>query len=217
MFISDLNSFLTPIVADACQLLQIVEFDSTSYVTTDPRVVMCARGAFSQIESYLNRAIYSDTYVEEYYEEDTIIPLRCQPVESIASVYLLNSRYHEVVTDPDSVTLLSAATDYRLERNKNLVIYNISVLKNPTRRVNCRVTYTGGIDSPEDFSWLYNSLVTQTVANYNRMPSLGLSQVSGSTASSAATISSASDVGALMDSVTQRLDPFVYYGSAVAV
>jgi hypothetical protein len=217
MEISDQNDFLAPIVTDACQLLQIVEFDTNNYVTTDPRVVMCARGAFSQIESYLNRPLYSDDYVEEYYQEDSIIPLRCLPVETISSVELIPTQYQEVLTNSDLVTSLNPATDYRLERNKNLVIYNLAVIGNTTKRVNVRVAYTGGIDSPEEFSWLYNSLVTQTVANYNRTASLGLAQIDGSTASRAASISSASDVGALLESVKQKLDPYVYYGSAIPV
>lgn len=224
MLLDEIDEFTEPVVSSACTLLQVTEPNSSTYVTTDPRVVICARAAYTQVTNYLNRELFYGTFYEEYFDEDTTITLRCYPVSSITTVKLIDNRYAEVLTDPDDTAILSATTDYRLVRNKNLVIYNLETIGEvygaTTKRLNVYVEYVGGYGSSEEDAMLYNALVTQTVANYNRIPALGLTQIEGggTQARGGRVLMNLNlvDAGELLDVVKRTLDPFVYYGSAVS-
>lgn len=225
MYLDEIDSFTESAVSDVCKMLQLTEPNSTSYLTTDPRVVICARAAYNQIANYINRDLYLNTHYEEYYDEDTTITLRCYPVQSIATVKLIDNKYHGVLTDPDDTTTLSASTDYRLVRNKNLVIYNLDTITDiyyvTTKMLNVYVEYSGGFESSEDDTQIHNALVTQTIANYNRIPALGLTQIEGGggDVKGGRLLMNLNlvDAGQLLDSVKIIIDPFVYYGSAVVV
>jgi hypothetical protein len=220
--LDDIDSFVEPVVTEACDLLQLTAPETYAKVTTDSRVNLCARAAYTQITHYLNRDLIYGEHYEEYFEEDTTINLRCIPVTEIASVSIMDTRYSEVLTDPDDFTTLDPATDYRLVRQKRLVIYNLTTLSeivgSTTQRINAYVEYTGGYLVSEDIPLVHNALVMQTVANYNRVPSLGLTQMEGGggDAKGGRLLMNLNlvDAGQLLDSVKIMLDPFVYYGSA---
>jgi hypothetical protein len=223
--LDEIDSFVELVVTEACDLLQITEPDTYEKVTTDSRVNLCARLAYSQIKNYINRDLLYKQYYEEYFEEDSTVALRCPPIESIELVRVSDTRYSEVLTDPDAYTELSAVTDYRLVRNKRLVIYNLDTLAgivgSKTQRINLYVEYTGGYYSTEDLPALHNALVTQTVANYNRVPALGVTQMEGGGASAKGgrilMNLNLVDAGELLDSCKITLAPLVYYGSGESI
>lgn len=221
----DIDSFLETVVSDACSLLQLTEPNSSAFVTSDPRVLVCARLAYTQVSTYLNRNIMNGPQYEEYFDEDTIINLRCYPVTQVSTVKIIDNRYSDVLTDPDESTALSATTDYRLIRNKRLEIYNLDTLAetlyeftSQLNSINVYVEYEGGYYSSEEEPLIHNALVTQTVANYNRIPALGLTQVEGggSNVRGGRVLMNLNlvDAGELLDVVKMSLSSFVYYGSA---
>lgn len=217
--LEDIDSYLELVVTEACNLLQLTSTDATAVVTTDSRVNLCARLAYSQITTYLNRDLLYKTHYEEYFEEDTTIALRCTPVKSVTTVRLSDTRYSEVLTDVDAYTLLDPLTDYRLIRNRILQLYNLdkiaSVVGSTTQRLNVYVEYIGGSVSSESFPAIHNGLVTQTIANYNRIPALGLTQLEGSKSSGRVLLNlNLVDAGQLLEAVKVAIEPFVYYGSA---
>lgn len=223
--LDEIDSFVELVVAEACDLLQITKSDTYEKVTTDSRVNLCARLAYTQIKNYINRDLLYKQYYDEYFEEDTIITLRCLPVASIDLVRVSDTRYSEVLTDPDAYTELSADTDYRLVRDKRLIIYNLDklaeIVGSKTQRINVYVEYTGGYYSTEDLPSLHNALVTQTVANYNRVPALGVTQIEGGGASAKGgrilMNLNLVDAGELLDACKVALAPLVYYGSGESV
>ena len=218
--LDDIDSFVELVVTEACDLLQITSPETNAKVTTDSRVNLCARLAYSQVKNYLNRDLLYKAYYDEYFEEDTTILLRCTPVKSISLVTVSDTRHSEVLTDPDAYTALSADTDYRLVRNKRLVIYNLntlsSIVGSTSQRINVYVEYLGGYQSTEDLGDLHNALVTQTVANYNRIPALGVTQIEGGGNVKGGRVLmnlNLVDAGELLDSAKVALAPLVYYGS----
>jgi len=223
--LDDIDSFVELAVAEACNLLQITLPETYEKVTTDSRVNLCARLAYSQIKNYINRDLLYKTYYDEYFEEDTTILLRCTPIKSISLVTVSDTRYSEVLTDPDAYSALSEITDYRLVRNKRLVIYNLNavsaIVGSTSQKINVYVEYLGGYYSSEDLPDLHNALVTQTIANYNRVPALGLTQVEGggAGAKSGRLLMNLNlvDAGGLLDSCKLALEPLVYYGSGESV
>lgn len=223
-----IDDFLLTVVSDACSLLQLTEPNSSVFVTTDPRVLICARLAYTQVTNYLNRNIMNGTQYEEYFDEDSIINLRCYPVTQVTTVKVIDNRYSDVLTDPDQSTTLSATTDYRLVRSKRLEIYNLEALTealyeftSQLNSINLYIEYEGGWYSSEEEPLIHNALVTQTVANYNRIPALGLTQIEGggSDVRGGRVLMNLNlvDAGELLDVVKMTLSPFIYYGSAEAV
>jgi hypothetical protein len=220
--LDEIDSFVEPVVAEACDLLQLTAPETYAKVTTDSRVILCARAAYTQISNYLNRDLIYKQHYEEYFEEDTTITLRCVPVSEITLVSISDTRYSDVLTDPDAFTVLDPDEDYRLVREKRLVIYNLTnlaeIVGSTTQKINAYVEYVGGYYSTEDIPVVHNALVTQTIANYNRVPSLGLTQIEGGggDAKGGRLLMNLNlvDAGQLLDSVKIMLDPFVYYGSA---
>lgn len=220
-----IDSFVELVVTEACDLLQMTSPEAPyDKITTDSRVNLCARLAYTQIRNYLNRDLLYQPYFEEYFEEDTTVTLRCPPVQSIELVRISDTRYHEVLTDPDAYTELDPVTDYRLVRSKRLVIYNLEklaeIVGSRTQRINVYVEYTGGYFSTEDIAEVHNALVTQTVANYNRVPALGLTQIEGGGDTKGGRLLmnlNLVDAGQLLDAVKVTLSPLVYYGSGESV
>lgn len=224
--LDEIDSFVESVVSEACDLLQMTSPESPyAKLTTDSRVNLCARLAYNQVRNYINRDLFYKQYYEEYFEEDTTIVLRCSPVESVELVQISDTRYHEILTDPDAYTILDPLTDYRLVRNKRLVIYNldkiVEAVGSRTQRINVYVEYTGGYYFTEDIAEVHNALVTQTVANYNRIPALGLTQIEGGggDAKGGRLLMNLNlvDAGELLESAKVTLAPLVYYGSGESV
>lgn len=219
--LDEIDSFVELVVTEACDLLQLTQPETYAKVTTDSRVSLCARAAYTKIVNYLNRDIVSKKQYEEYFEEDTTIALRCYPISSVSLVSVCDTRYSEILTDPDAFTVLDPLTDYRLVKNKRLVIYNLTKLSeivgSRNQKINVYVEYTGGYGSSDEVPPIHNALVMQTIANYNRIPALGLTQIEGGggDAKGGRLLMNLNlvDAGSLLDTVKVMLDPYVYFGS----
>lgn len=225
--LTEIDAFLESVVTEACSLLQLTDPNTNDTIITDTRVITCSRLAYTQITSYLNRGLLRKFRAEDYFEEDTTINLRCIPVSSIddiVSVSISDTRYFEVLTDPDAFTELDPLTDFRLKGTNCLVIYNLEkiaeIVGSLTQRINVHVEYTSGYSSTDEVPEIHNALVTQTVANYNRIPALGLTQIEGGGETKGGRVLmnlNLVDAGQLLEAVCVSLSPYVYYGSGELV
>lgn len=216
-----LDVFLGPVVQEACLVLQLRDPGTDALATTDSRVMSCSRLAYGMIVSYANREFVKDTYCEQYYEQDTTIRLRNLPIESISSVHFIDNPYLDTLTDPTVSRELVENIDFVVKRNKALTFTLESVTESvgTSSRVHVEVEYIGGLTLSTDDSPLYTALVMQTVANYNRLPALGVASLQGNEstsrgASGQMTLASSPDAGDLLESVKTIVDPYVYYGTA---
>lgn len=216
-----LTAFLVPVVEEACVALQLQQAGTDQIATTDRRVVLCAKAAYGMIAAYTNRQFIKDVYVEYYYEEDTRIRLRNAPVESITSVQFVRNAFSDVFTDQTLGTALVAGTDFVLRRNQDLSINTVALNSRTVQsdRVHVLVEYVGGLAAPADDATVNMSLLLQTVANYNRLPALGVATLQGNETSSRGasgqmSLSSDPNAGDLLDAVMTLLSAYVYHGSA---
>lgn len=217
---ADIITFLTPVIANASVILQL----SPLSPDLDLRVSAAASSALAMIEAYLNRSVTTQTYIDRYYEQDTLINLKVLPVSSITSVRFVDNPFGSSLTDLTLSDELVVDVDYELRYNKILVINPDSIVKsigNPAR-VHVEVAYVGGYDLSSDDSNLYNALVLQTVALYNRFPSLGVMTMSGNESSSRGAsgkmdLATTPDAGSLLETVEAILSPLIYYGDAVTI
>lgn len=221
MNIGLLEDFLGQVVEEACYSLQIQARDSNEYVTEDPRVLLCAKAAYAMIVSYINRSLVKDTYNEYYFEEDTRIRLRNNPVESITQVNFVDNPYSVELTLTDMSSDLVEDVDYTLRLNKDLLIAQEALSQSigDSDRVHILIEYIGGIAYSVDDPNIHLALVMQTIALYNRLPVLGISQMQGNEstsrgASGQMNLASSPDAGDLLDTVKTILAPYVYHGSA---
>lgn len=211
-----LDLFLVDVVSEACASLQLQKTNSQELATEDARVNSCAKTAYAMIVSYINRDLVKDTYTEYYFEEDTRFRLRNYPVSSIESVSFVDNPNSANLTDTEIGEPLEEDVDYTLRLGKDLVISKDAVAKSvgdPTK-IHVLVEYVGGYEFSTDVANLHLALVMQTIALYNRLPALGLSQIQGSNTASQMSVASSPDAGELLDSVKTILSPYVYYGAA---
>lgn len=213
---ADINSFVVNVVKEACDLLQIQDTVTNLPALFDSRVNVCARQAYNQISNYVNRSLILDTFKENYYDEDSKFALRNYPVTSIIKATLIDNVNMGIFTDPQLKFDLVVDIDYILLNNKSIV-FNIPniLVSNPTIRktttsLSAYVEYVGGFFESKEDNRIHEALILQTMANYNRLVSLGISEIS----SGNAVIKKDSVGEALIESVRLTLDPFVYYGSA---
>lgn len=221
MNIALLEDFLGQVVEEACYSLQIQARDSNEYVTEDPRVWLCAKAAYSMIVAYINRGLAKDTYYEYYFEEDTRIRLRNTPVESITQVNFVDNPYSVELTLTDMSPNLVEDIDYSLRLSKDLIISQdaLSMSIGNSDRVHVLVEYIGGISTSSEDQNIHLALVMQTIALYNRLPVLGVSQIQGNESTSRGApgqmnLASSPDAGDLLETVKTILAPYIYHGSA---
>ena len=203
-----LDTFLNSVVTAAITTLQVSDASINANADDDPVIRLLAKVAYSQITSYCNREFEKNNYVEEYHSVRTNdrIRLRNFPVITLTSVTV------------DDVALV-LGVDYTLSGDRiNILsgagstpaypLSNVSL----SHGVDVVVDYIGGyVYSDENYN-LFNALLMQTTANYNRRSTLGMASVSGRVAHvGAATVDGASDVGDLLDSVKTIIANFVNY------
>jgi hypothetical protein len=205
---ADIESFIESVVEESCILLQIQNPATNTTATTDPRVNICARSAYSQIASYLNRDLIFDYFKEYYYDQDTRIALRMQPIAAVVKLCLIDDTFAGMLTDSTVMTELVADVDYTIRNNKDLILN--SGLLGLSAPISIYVEYEGGFYDPSENPRIYEAFLLQTVANYNRMPILGVSEMS----TTSGKVTAGSNTGSLVDSARVVLDPYVYYGAA---
>jgi len=240
MNVLTLTSFLAPVVAEACAALQLQERGSDELAVYDARVDYCARFSYGMIASYCNREFCKDTFIENYFEQDTKIRLRNIPVVSVAHVYFIDHEMSNVLTDSELQVELVATTDYNIKASKDIVITNsalevklrqLLLQKELTNRwsnytlggakLTLSIEYVGGYATSDENQSLHTALTMQTIASYNRLPSIGIASLRGEMTSRGGTghinLATGPDSGNLLDAVVTLLSPFIYYGPAESV
>lgn len=227
---ADIDTFLDPVIEDACKLLQMFDPATDELVKDHPMVDICARIAYAQAESYLNRRLAIDDFVEYYLDQDTRIRLRNTPVDFVNKVWFVDNVYHGELTNVKLGAELVRDVDYQIQRQKSLLILK-DVSYTPIREfvtgadeldgrvsrspgIHILVEYAGGWESAADIPALRSALVMQTVANYNRKDTLGVMQLQAAGGGSIITSRSSPDSGQLIEGAQLIFDSYRYYGMA---
>jgi hypothetical protein len=194
------TDFLRKVIAEVATLKNIVDAQKV-VKETDATVTACAKIAYIQICRFCRRPFHWGARTEyfDYYTGPTLfrtIPLdRTQPIQVIQDGV-------EVTTD-----------NYKIVRN-SLVLYNDTVdsVGNP-RYPNIEFSSTAGIKLIEDNNTLYTAVMMQTIANYHRRDTYGLSETSGEKG----VARTPADSGEIIESVKQLLDELMYNGTGYTV
>jgi hypothetical protein len=189
------DDFLIRVVADACEMKGIKDAQRV-IKETHPVMDACAKIAYSQITKYCRRPFHWGER-EEYYESYVgPLLLRVMPVdkETPIAVYVNN--------------VALTAEQYALVGVRLVLFNDTKYDPGDPRYLNTMVIYTAGIPLIEANNTLYTAAVMQTIANYHRRDTYGLSQTSGEKGIA----KTASDSGELIESVRQLLDQLIYNG-----
>lgn len=167
-----------------------------AFLTKDPRMLASCRSAYIQLEQYCNRMFIRNTYhqeTESQNQEELI--LLAPSVQSITSV-----------TADDIAKVVT--TDWVLNTTKNQIEFTADFNLYNTVYALVRTVYVAGYDAVEDNSILLDSVVQQGIANYKRIATLGIRQMTGPAGQGTL----ASDSGSVIASVKGMIQPLVYYG-----
>lgn len=221
MDVQAISSYLVPVVEEACAALQLRAYGSDSLVTSDPRVESCARLAYGMAITYLNRELIRGNYIERYYEQDTRIRVKTTPIILVNSVVFIDNPYSDSLTLVTDSSPLIETVDFWVDRGKVLKINpdSSSLSIGDSSRIHVELDYIGGYLLSTDEVAIHSALVMQTVAAYNRLPSLGVSSLQGNEttsrgASGQMTLAASPDAGNLLEAVQTALSPYVYFGAA---
>lgn len=201
--ISDLTTFLAPVAKEVTDLLGLQPNSGYDSSYTDSKVVSLANVAFSQVENFLRRKILFGDHTEKYRGVCQELSFKNIPVTDVLEVrWKCHMSVDWTVLVPIQDPPVVDGYDYWFDTQslyfKTLYIYNF-----------LEVDLQGGFEDVTDDADLYNGLVLQTAALYNRKESLGLNVIHGSTGKG----SIASDRGSLIENAKAALEPLVYYGS----
>ena len=202
MSLAKIDAFLSPVVKEACSILNLRENDG-GVKNFDPVVASCARQAFSAIRSFTKREWLRSTWSEIYQTvPGESFSLRNVPVHSLVEVKIY-------VSDQEM-----AAEDYSLLGD----YLEIKPLSDDLQNVEdaeflVKVRYDGGLSSALEDVALLEALVQQTVANYNRRNLLGIRTLSGNALvdSTSGTVALDADPAGILPSVRTILADKVYY------
>lgn len=197
--LEQIEDFLQPVALEATKLLNISPpegEDAESFI--DPKILICSRVAFSQVENFLKRSVIKNTYKERHGNICEDLYFKNFPVTKVTSVNIRAKMFSEP-------SLLVVTEDYAFDRNK--LFFTL-----PLHVGIVDVVLQGGFDSADEDSGLFYGLLQQTMANYNRKETTGLRTVNGGGESGGSV--TVSDAGGLVNAAKISLEPLVYYGNA---
>lgn len=190
------EDFLAKVVAEAAALKGIVDANKI-IKEKDPTIAACARIAYTQICKVCRRPFHYGERIEYY--DDYVGPmlLRSIPVDTQKPL--------KVVVDGEEVL----PSNIKIVRNR-LILYGDTVTNtgNP-RYPNIEVTSTAGIKLLEENNTLFTATQMQTIANYHRRDTYGLSETSGEKG----VARTPADSGEIIESVRILLDELIYNGT----
>lgn len=189
------DDFLKKVIAEVATMKNIV--DAQKVVKENDAIVsMCAKIAYMQVCKFCRRPFHYGERTEyfDYYTGPTL--LRSMPID--------RAKVIKVVVDGEDVP----SSEVKIIRNK-FILYN-DTKDNPQypRYPNIEFTSTGGIALLEDNNTLYTAVQMQTIANYHRRDTYGLSETSGEKG----VARTPADSGEIIESVKQLLDELIYNG-----
>jgi hypothetical protein len=214
-----IESFIDFLVNKTVEAIQITDPSISGSADDDPLVRALANAEYFRVSAYCNRKFMRDTFVEEYHSVIDHIIVRNSPVVQLLNVW---------VNDVEQVE----GTDYTLVGNR------IKLLKPPApssldpyasypydgffpssstiirsrKDRDVIVKYVGGYESAEESPELFNALLLQTTAMYNRRSTIGVGTVSGrTTQTGVSSVDGANDGGDLIDIVKQMISPLISY------
>lgn len=199
--ISDITDFVTPVAAEATKILGVAELGGTvtpGYV--DPLVLSCAVTAFTQVEAFLKRRILQGDYTERHLNVKGEVNLKHTPVSAIREV-----RVRQAYLGTDAYVLVKD-TDWVLVGQEmhlsGVVLFRI-----------LEIDITGGWSDVTEEANLFNGLLAQTIATFNRKETTGLTQLRGGGGQGAGVVIP-TDSHQIVENARMSLDPLVYYGQA---
>lgn len=212
-----IESFVDTIVAKVVETIQISDPSVAAGIDDDPMVRTLVGVAYSHICSYCNRRFMQDTFTEEYHGVKSRLKLRHTPVIQVSNVWiddveLVLGTDYTVVGDRINI-LLPPPFRRTVDLYDPLIGSNFDSMSLPNtsypRDRDVLVKYVGGHEMAEEHYDLYNSLLLQSMAWYNRRSTLGVARVAVRQNNS--DIDAASDLGDLLESVKTIMSPYVNY------
>lgn len=190
------DDFLLKVVAEVAAMKGIVDANKV-VKERDPTVVACAKVAYVQICKHCHRPFHYGARTEYYDDYVGPLLLRSMPIDRTQSML--------VVQDGKDV----APSDVKIVRNRLVLFNDTKVATGDPRYPNIEFTNSAGIKLLEENNTLYTATLVQTIANYHRRNSYGLSETSGEKG----VAQTPADSGELIDSVKQMLDELIYNGT----
>lgn len=189
------EDFLKTLIAEVATLKNLRDAQQ-NVRETDSLVTTCAKVAYVQVCDACNRPFHWGARIEIYEEYVGPLLLRSAPIDLTKPI--------RVTVDGEEVR----QDELRIWRNR-LVLYNDRVedVGRP-RYKDIEFTFSGGIKTLEENNKLYTACVLQTIANYHRRDTYGLSETSGEKG----VARTPADSGEIIESARVLLDKLIYNG-----
>lgn len=205
------STFVDAVAVKAATYMQIME--SSAVDVKNPQLLEAVDQAYDQCIAYLNRDIPNS----EFREEHLFVTGHFQPV----NIPLISVT--SIIGNHDTDTPLVAGTDYEI-RGNNIYFLRTDTTAFPTfghgfsandsdaimyRHID--ITYAGGWKNPDKCP-ITSALVQQSVANYRRIPLVGLQNSSGGGPSGAVSVTNMGNRGGLIQETKFILNAHKYSG-----
>jgi hypothetical protein len=219
--------WLQPAADGALEYLQVLDGESRTIDSDNPVMATSVFQAMTQVQSYCNRKLAFDNYVERHEDVENEIKVREIPLVTVNAVIIKSIAGGDI--------LLVEGDDYVVERNRirfldSLTLDNFitgaDTLGSAILHRVVEVDYDGGFKglknagqlpggAQANVDALRNGLIQQAAANYRRNTSVGLQVISGGSATGQITQTmQAGGAGGLTSSAKEMLAPLVYEGMA---
>lgn len=189
------ENFLKQVTAEVAQIKGI---EDANHVVkeADPTVAACARLAYTQICKRVKRPFHYGTRTEYYDTYTEPLLLRSIPID--------REKPLRVVVDGAELR----ADEIKVKRGR-LVLQDLDQKESGLNLLSdIEVISTAGVLTCEENPTLYSAVLMQTIANYHRRDTYGLSQTSGEKGIA----KTPADSGEIIASVEQLLDELIYLG-----
>lgn len=190
------EDFLAKVVADVAALKGIVDANKV-IKEKDPVVAACARIAYVQICKHCRRPFHYGERTEYYDDYVGPLLLRSIPIDSQKPMTVVQA---DEVVAPDR---------FKIKKGRLILYEDTKVNTGNPRYPDIEFTYTGGIKLIEDNNTLFTACQMQTVANYHRRDTYGLSETAGEKGIAR----TPADSGEIIESVRLLLDELIYNGT----
>ena len=187
------EDFLKKVVAEVAQLKEIVDAQRV-VKEADATVAACARLAYTQICKKTRRPFHYGLRTEYYDTYTEPLLLRSFPID--------REKPFRVIEDGEEVL------SFKIVKNKLIINELTRTDSGLVLLKDVEVSSYAGIKTCEENPTLFTAVHLQTIANYHRRDTFGLSQTSGEKGIA----KTPSDSGEIISSVEVLLDELIYMG-----